>query len=262
VRFGIDLASLNIQRGRDHGLPNYNRVRAYYTGVSASSFASITSNTELANKLKSLYVTVNNVDLWVGILAEDRLPGKSVGKTMHAMLKAQFEKIRDGDYYFYRNDPYLPTATRNQVLITRLADVIKRNTTLTSLQANVFFISPCPGEDGEDRMIADNKAPDVVGNFETNEKNATEAKEIATIKEDAVFKIYPNPATNRLNVNLGNLGASSTIELRSSNGSLVKKFTAERQKTLQIDLTGLAKGIYMLNITSSKETRSFRFVKM
>ena len=79
VRFGIDLGSLNIQRGRDHGLPNYNAVRKYYTGSKAVKFTQITSNPVLASSLKELYGTVDNIDLWVGILAEDHLPGKSVG---------------------------------------------------------------------------------------------------------------------------------------------------------------------------------------
>jgi hypothetical protein len=45
-----------------------------------------------------LYGNVNNVDVWVGILAEDHLAGKSVGKTMHEILRVQFEKLRDGDF--------------------------------------------------------------------------------------------------------------------------------------------------------------------
>ena len=108
-RFGIDLASLNIQRGRDHGLPDYNTVRKFYTGSAAKNFSDITSDPDLADSLKKLYGTVNNIDLWVGALAEDHHPGSSVGNTIYRILKAQFENIRDGDFYFYLNDPYLPS---------------------------------------------------------------------------------------------------------------------------------------------------------
>src|SRR5205085_6147359 len=139
VRFGIDLGSLNIQRGRDHGLPDYNTVRSFYTGRAARKFSDITSVDSLADSLQRLYGNVNNIDLWIGILAEDHLPGKSVGKTMHAMLKFQFENLREGDYYFYKYDPYLPLLTKLQITSTKLSDVIKRNSTLTNLQSNVFF---------------------------------------------------------------------------------------------------------------------------
>ena len=95
VRFGLDLAAINIQRGRDHGLPNYNAARRFYNGKAATSFGEISTDITLTTKLRSLYGNINNIDLWVGLLAEDRLPGKSIGKTMHAMLKYQFEKLRD-----------------------------------------------------------------------------------------------------------------------------------------------------------------------
>ena len=63
VRFGVDLASLNMQRGRDHGLPNYNAVRKFYTGSKATDFAQVISNTTIADSLKKLYSTVDNMDL-------------------------------------------------------------------------------------------------------------------------------------------------------------------------------------------------------
>ncbi|HEY0432530.1 MAG TPA: peroxidase family protein, partial [Chitinophagaceae bacterium] len=158
TRFGIDLGSLNIQRGRDHGLPDYNTVRKFYTGRQAFTFRDITSNDTLARELRSLYGNVNNIDLWIGILAEDHLPGASVGRTMHEILRWQFEKLRDGDYYFYLNDPFLPSKARTQIIATHFVDVIRRNTTLTNLQPNVFFTQEC-ADDSAAATTAKGTAP-------------------------------------------------------------------------------------------------------
>ncbi len=73
---------------------------------------------------------------------------------MSKILKAQFEHLRDGDYYFYLNDPYLPFTVRYEVSKTKFSDVLKRNTTLTTLQSNVFFTQPCPGETGQDSVAS------------------------------------------------------------------------------------------------------------
>jgi peroxidase len=72
---GFDLVSLNIQRGRDHGLNDYNSTRVAYGLDPVDSFADITSDVELQGKLQSLYGDVNNIDLWVGLLAEDYVRG-------------------------------------------------------------------------------------------------------------------------------------------------------------------------------------------
>src|SRR5207249_10802255 len=100
---GLDLASLNIQRGRDHGLADYNTTRAAYGLPRVTSFAQITSNPALQAKLQSLYGTVNNIDLWVGVLAENHVPGASVGPTLKAIITDQFTRLRDGDRFWYQN---------------------------------------------------------------------------------------------------------------------------------------------------------------
>src|SRR5262249_55691611 len=99
---GLDLASLNIQRGRDHGLADYNTVRAAYGLPRVRSFADITSDVALQNSLKQVYGTMNNIDLWVGVLAEDHVRGSSTGPLMRRILADQFERLRDGDRFWYQ----------------------------------------------------------------------------------------------------------------------------------------------------------------
>src|SRR5262249_53831476 len=98
---GFDLASLNIQRGRDHGLADYNTVRVAYGLPAVTSFADISSNPDIQAKLNQLYGSVDNIDLWVGALAEDHVPGASVGPLIRAGLIDQFKRLRDGDSFFF-----------------------------------------------------------------------------------------------------------------------------------------------------------------
>ncbi len=240
VRFGIDLGSLNIQRGRDHGLPDYNTARFFYTGTQARRFSDITSVDSLADSLRILYKSVNNIDLWVGILAEDHLPGKSVGRTLNAMLKSQFEKLRDGDYYFYLNDPYLPNATRNQIKRTKFSDIIRRNTGLSNIAVNAFRTDSC---DEEEEITTQAITTEVVPRAE--------------------YKIYPNPVRDLMTIDMTGLEKPTSIKIVRSDGVLVKTIVpAEGQPLLQVNTTGLTSGIYMVNITTSKQTKSFSFVKL
>src|SRR5262249_2781427 len=98
---GFDLASLNIQRGRDHGLADYNSTRAAYGLPRVTSFTQITSNAALQAKLFSLYGNVDSIDLWVGGLAEDHVSGASVGPTFQRIIADQFQRIRDADRFWY-----------------------------------------------------------------------------------------------------------------------------------------------------------------
>lgn len=136
---GLDLASLNIQRGRDHGLASYNDMRENYKLTRLSSFDQISSAPSISQKLEELYGDINKIEPWVGMLAEDHVSGASVGETMMAVLKFQFERLRDGDRYWYQRT--LLGSDLEEVENTSLADVIKRNTTITNIADNVFFVS-------------------------------------------------------------------------------------------------------------------------
>lgn len=65
----LDLYSLNIQRGRDHGLPSYNDVRHAFGLPKLRYFYELTSDSEVARKLSEIYDSINDLDLIVGIFA-------------------------------------------------------------------------------------------------------------------------------------------------------------------------------------------------
>src|SRR5213075_3056998 len=94
---GMDLAAIDIQRGRDHGLADYNTMRQDFGLSKVTTFAQITSDPAVQAQLQSLYGTVDNIDAFVGALAEDHLPGSSVGALTSAMLVDQFGRLRSGD---------------------------------------------------------------------------------------------------------------------------------------------------------------------
>ena len=134
---GFDLVALNIQRGRDNGLADYNTVRAAYGLPKVTNFAQITSDPTLQASLKATYTTVDNIDLWVGGLAEDHAPGSSVGQLFGRIIANQFQRLRDGDRFWFENTLKGPALGAMEQ--TTLADIIQRNTSLTTLQKNVFF---------------------------------------------------------------------------------------------------------------------------
>lgn len=136
---GFDLISLNLQRGRDHGLPSYNDVRLAYGLSPAVSFADITKTREVQQRLESAYGSVELVDLWMGAVSEDHRGGAMVGELIYTILVDQFKRLRDGDRFFYLNA--FPTFEIKKLEETTLADIIRRNTTIDrEIQDKVFLV--------------------------------------------------------------------------------------------------------------------------
>jgi peroxidase len=142
---GFDLVALNVQRGRDHGLPRFNQVRLDYGLPAYTSFSQLTTDTTMQAKLASAYNTVDDVDAYLGLLIETHQSNALVGPTLITILKEQFQRLRDGDRFWY--EAYLDPATLSVVQHTKLSDIILRNcpTITTTLQPNVFALpTPTP----------------------------------------------------------------------------------------------------------------------
>lgn len=139
---GFDLVSRNMQRGRDHGLPGFNALRRAYGLAPYTSFTSLAVAPETAATLAELYTSVDELDAWLGCLVERRMfESPVVGETQFAVMKKQFERLRDGDRFWFENDPNLSDAERAEIRRTRLSQVILRNTEIGSIQEDVFFVN-------------------------------------------------------------------------------------------------------------------------
>ncbi|XP_065062954.1 peroxinectin A-like isoform X2 [Rhopilema esculentum] len=136
---GLDLAAINIQRGRDVGIPDYNTVRKALGLPKVTSFKQITRNRKVATSLKSLYKDVNNLDLWVGGIAEDHVPGSELGPTFEKIFVDQISRMRDGDRFWYER--ILSRKEINYVNKHTLSRIIQLNTGYNDPPSNVFFAS-------------------------------------------------------------------------------------------------------------------------
>ena len=143
---GFDLASLNIHRGRDHGLPSYNEMREALGLERKESFSEITSDPEVERRLREAYGTrgdgtdnTDDMDIWVTGLAEDRYGESMLGELFHTIVAHQFRVLRDGDRFWYERS--LSRDELREVEETKLADIIRRNTGVGSeISNNVFII--------------------------------------------------------------------------------------------------------------------------
>nr|CAD7442712.1 unnamed protein product [Timema bartmani] len=108
--FGKDLESIDIQRGRDHGLASYNDFRATCGLSKATCFNDLKGSMSRKDimLLSRLYEHVDDVDLFVGGVLERHTDDSLLGPTLQCIIAEQFHRSRTGDRYFYenRNQPY------------------------------------------------------------------------------------------------------------------------------------------------------------
>ena len=149
----LDLAAINIQRGRDHGLADYNSVREAFGLERKTSFDAISSDPKVAGALEATYGNVDDIDAWVGMLAEDLLNGSSVSETVQVILIDQFRRLRSADRFWYENDPELADLLPWLEQLT-LRELIMNNTPIgpDEIQPNVFQL-PCEPDLTGDGMV-------------------------------------------------------------------------------------------------------------
>ncbi|XP_015121636.1 peroxidase isoform X2 [Diachasma alloeum] len=142
---GLDIISLDIQRGRDHGLPGYNHYRKYCGLPSAKTFDDFLDHIprEIVKKLQGLYNHPSDVDLIVGGMVEKPVEDSILGPTFRCLLSEQFARTRWTDRYFYDSMAQPRPFTNEQLTQIRrvtLARVICDNSNnISRMQPNAFL---------------------------------------------------------------------------------------------------------------------------
>ncbi|XP_058033746.1 peroxidasin homolog isoform X1 [Ahaetulla prasina] len=144
----LDLAAMNIQRGRDHGIPPYHEFRVYCNLSSTHTFEDLKNeikNPEIREKLKRLYGSPLNIDLFPALILEDLVPGSRLGPTLMCLLSTQFKRLRDGDRLWYENPGVFTPAQLTQIKQSSLARILCDNgDNITRVQRDVFRVAEFP----------------------------------------------------------------------------------------------------------------------
>ncbi|KAL5499931.1 hypothetical protein EMCRGX_G011405 [Ephydatia muelleri] len=135
---GSDLASLNIQRWRDHGLPPYTIVKNFcknFYGVSSGFEHQLTFI-----RLLQTYGSLDTADLWVGGLSEERLPNSVLGATFACIFANTFANLRDGDRFFYQAPGVFTPQQVAEINKASLSRIICDNSDgITQIQPSAFL---------------------------------------------------------------------------------------------------------------------------
>ena len=97
--FGLDLVALNIQRGRDHGIPGYNSFRELcgLGRVEEFDYLKDLIPEKIVQRLKLIYDSVDDVDLFIGGGSETPAAGGLLGPTFRCLVGDQFKRLQHGD---------------------------------------------------------------------------------------------------------------------------------------------------------------------
>uniref|UniRef100_A0A183CF97 peroxidase n=1 Tax=Globodera pallida TaxID=36090 RepID=A0A183CF97_GLOPA len=125
-----DLGTINIQRGRDHGVPSYMRFRQLCGLSTATTFDQLSReimSSEVRTNLQRIYGTPDRMDLFVGGLLEDPVVRGLVGPTVACIIGPQFARTRDGDRLYFENPGIFSRAQLAEIRRSSLARVICDN---------------------------------------------------------------------------------------------------------------------------------------
>ncbi|GAB1545060.1 peroxidase [Scytonema sp. NUACC21] len=132
----FDLASVDILRDRERGVPRYNRFREIVGRDRVKTFEEITSDRQIAQQLREVYHNdIDSVDLMVGLFAEELPEGFGFSDTAFRVFILMASRRLKSDRFFTKD-------YRAEVYTQLGLDWVENNTFLTVLQRHYPELAP------------------------------------------------------------------------------------------------------------------------
>jgi hypothetical protein len=233
---GLDLAAININRGRERGLADYNTIRTSLGLPRLNSFFELTGNVEDAELMELVYGDIDNVDAWVGMLAEQHNDDALFGNLVTTMMELQFQALREGDRFYFENMDFSADEMEN-IFAVSMRDILMRNTSISIMQKEVFKAMPHDNIEGGPSLIP--------------------------FPLEAA--IYPNPVVGALQMKVyGSRDESLYVSVIDYMGRMVSKtehHIYEGNNTIIVDLNDCPRGYYNVVLDTEYRRNVLKMIK-
>jgi len=258
----VDLEVLDIQRGRDHGVGNYNELReglGLSTYDSFEKFAYVNGiDSDTLEALKDVYDNdISKLDSIVGGLLEAKDGDSQLGETFTILNVIQFENLRDGDRYFYlerfKDNPELI----EQIESASLSDIIARNTDIEYVYHDAFAAHEriggtagndekdgtpgadlVMGYDGHDILKGHEGDDDIHGGYGNDVMYGGHGSDLFVFKKDSGHdKVMDFDRHDK--IDLSDYGFSSMHEVKAASSYKRGTLTIELSEDDKVELVGM-----------------------
>jgi len=138
---GVDLAAINIARGREHGIGSYGAIKSFCQNHAVYSrfYRNMQTDEKLfhsrsqVNTIRNFYIRQDQlpegksqddyVDMYVGMQLEKHMPGGSVGPTAGCVIAEQFVALKEGDRFWFENFGVFTVEQLQNIKLQTLASV-------------------------------------------------------------------------------------------------------------------------------------------
>jgi len=101
AKSGIDLMAVNIARGRDHGINSFTEVRKACMRRFRGLYQNARMKPGWGNIVRAYGGKQDEVDLYIGMMMEEPVPGSKLGPTTVCSVVDQFVALKEGDKHYY-----------------------------------------------------------------------------------------------------------------------------------------------------------------
>lgn len=127
--------ALNKRAGKNH--LRRNGKKSCVSGNEIECFHRLVGNSTLAEQMHAMYETIDNIDPYIALVGEKQIATRkgqgqkkyssSLGETSTLIGLQQFQKIRDGDRFWYEKEGILSRDELQEIKRVSLSDLLKAN---------------------------------------------------------------------------------------------------------------------------------------